>query len=289
MKVALLNDTSDYHCGCKAVISVLEKQIAECGGEIVSRLLSKDTYGNVTINPQRYKDVDIIIINGEGSMHHGNGGNILKSVVPWIGKKKIYLVNSVWDGQPESYGNIVAKFDRVFAREIISADNMIDCGIPAKKVSVFPDLCIQADATYDTEDKSFLGTKADYENRIGATNSYLNWGDWVQNRYRIINIKEYKWNTFVKSISTAKAMYTGLHHGMYACIKARTPFVVYKHNCCKIEGVLKYFDCMPYINVINDAKHLDVAMETVFHNTDAFEDLFDKVEAHPKFELKDYL
>lgn len=282
MKAALLNDTSKYHCGCKAVISVLEKQLQDLDATIVYRLISTDTYGGVTLSPDKYKEADVIIINGEGSMHHGSGGNILKSVVPWIGKKKIFLVNSVWDGQPPSYGNIVSKFDRVFARESISADNMVDCGIPASKITIFPDLCVQAncDLPFDTS-----GRIHNFNNTIGATNSYLK----VTFPVSEININEYNWSALVLTLSTAKAMYTGLHHGMYACIKARTPFVVFKHNCCKIKGVLDYFQVSDFISIVQKAKDLPGEMARCLVNVDMYEDLFDKVENHPKFELKDYL
>ena len=214
-------------------------------------------------------------------MHHNRGGNILKSVVPWIGKKKIFLVNSVWDMQHRGYGSIISKFDRVFARESISADNMVAHGVSAKKLTIFPDLCVQAPLGYTRQ-------LNDFTNRVGVTNFYYN-NQFIRNMHNQIHINHFDWTSFVKSISTAKAMYTGLHHGMYACIKARTPFVVYKHNCCKIQGVLDYFQASDFIEVVKEPGSLVDQMTRCLANVDMYEELFDKVEAHPKFELKDYL
>lgn len=174
MKFAVLNDTSSYHCGSAAVMSVIYDEIKSVGGEVVYKLDCKDCkdcYGRGVVDSRPMRDADVILINGEGNMHHGDGLNILLAAFEYVGSgKKIMLVNSVWDKMPKEACSIIRQFDRVFAREIISYRNMIDAGVARQRLGLFPDLCMQAD-------DSVVSGHTHYTDQIIGTNSYMPWGE----------------------------------------------------------------------------------------------------------------
>ena len=122
-----------------------------------------------------------------------------------------------------------------------------------------------------------------------STNSYLNWGYYPSHvADETISIFNYlNWGDLVSSLETAQLVFTGLHHGMWACIKARVPFIVYKHNCCKITGVMEYFDSK--VPVANTEQDLIDQYRYIAENLDHYDELFDKVHHHPKWKLNDYI
>lgn len=116
MKTFLINDTSKYHFGTRMVIRTIEEQLEARGVELVGRSPSKHTF-------RRYKPildtVDLVIVNGEGSLHGGRRRDLLDVALEY----PCALINfSISD-----YNNFPLKAARSFkyvaARESISAAN----------------------------------------------------------------------------------------------------------------------------------------------------------------------
>lgn len=74
---------------------------------------------------------------------------------------------------------------------------------------------------------------------------------------------------------------------MMACIKAKVPFVVFKHNCVKIEGVLQQFNSN--IPITMKPNELERNMDWALSNEKEYNNLFDKVHGHAHWKLIDYL
>jgi polysaccharide pyruvyl transferase WcaK-like protein len=81
---------------------------------------------------------DFAIINGEGTIHHGNpyAGKMLKLVANSAASKKI-LLNTTYDSNPSSYREYLKQFDSIFVRDRQSKAELSEIGIASSTV---PDL-----------------------------------------------------------------------------------------------------------------------------------------------------
>ena len=131
-----LNDTSSYHSGCKKVIEYIKADIHNCGYKLI------DSFGSNVKNIQEahtfIDKVDLVILNGEGSMHHNHRETPTK-LLEVLGNakgqgKKTALINTVWQEMKLDDRTIeVLKDSYVSCREIKSAQefykNKIDADI----------------------------------------------------------------------------------------------------------------------------------------------------------------
>jgi hypothetical protein len=114
MKVAFINDTSLYsnHFGCQLVGQVFREQFKRTGLELVlslPKIFELDQYHSIL------SKVDLIVINGEGSIHHGRNLHLLK-----IAKKyPTVLLNCVFEENPKC--DELKDFLYITARESFSA------------------------------------------------------------------------------------------------------------------------------------------------------------------------
>jgi len=95
MKAILFNDTSNFHYGCKGAMKYLHRNIKK-NYTLLESVKCKEF---PEYNPKNLKNADVVIINGEGTMHHDAPlaqwylDLILKAHYL---KKKIFLINTVW-------------------------------------------------------------------------------------------------------------------------------------------------------------------------------------------------
>ncbi|KKM04578.1 hypothetical protein LCGC14_1762840 [marine sediment metagenome] len=98
MKAALVNDTSgERHVGCNAVIAAIRGVAAMHGIEIIKSYTRSEIINDACY----FTGADIIIINGEGSLHHGTPNSaFLWTVLNHAQMNNIptVLINTVWDG-----------------------------------------------------------------------------------------------------------------------------------------------------------------------------------------------
>ena len=123
MKAALINDTSgENHVGCNAVIAAIRGVAAMHGIEI------DQTFTRREPGPVGFK-TDLIIINGEGSLHHNSGNT--KFLWAWLRYAQHHsipavLINTVWDGMVLNDRNLelLNTLELVSCRESLSEDQM---------------------------------------------------------------------------------------------------------------------------------------------------------------------
>lgn len=111
--VALINDTSIYqsHFGCRLVCQTFREQFARTGLDLKVSL-KRDF--NVADYQKQLEDVDLVVINGEGSIHHDKH----RHLVDLAGKFPSVLMNCVY--QENSLHPDLSKFLFISARESAS-------------------------------------------------------------------------------------------------------------------------------------------------------------------------
>ena len=124
--VGILNDTNvdDGHFGCIRVMNCIRDNLGSRELEVAVAVpsgvdwRSKETYKDALSN------VDLILINGEGTLHHGRRkGRWLLEVATSEHLDGIpkAVVNAVWQDNPGDWAELLAKFDLVATRDSRSA------------------------------------------------------------------------------------------------------------------------------------------------------------------------
>jgi len=219
LKIRLIGDHSSYHCGSAAAFSVIRREVLR-HGDIVEG-----------------GSFDLLIVNGEGSMHHGSNGfrRKMKSISQAIDKgKEVALINTVWQANPPEVRNYLEVCRQLVVREILSAEEM-------RSLGVHPKVSIDQSYFFPIENDEFIDFKGsivftDFWSREFDGFVRLN-SKWAQ-RFDYIDMQSMTWSTLVRSLRTASLLITGRHHAVYAACKARTPFLALQGNTHKIEGLI---------------------------------------------------
>lgn len=298
MEVMLLNDTGIVpHVGCQAVSDAHVRMLAENGHKIKYRYfvgqLNEFYTGNQqkSINKvlnnkelmQKISDVDAVVVNGEGTIHHGAGLHYLAilAAAQEIGKKTL-LVNAVFQ---ESYGfeQVLRKLDDFCVRDIFSSEFAFKRNINNRVVL---DSFIEAEfgsfkkPFVDLSDKVVVTDWHPYRERdVGYTlRRYLE-----QNRKSCFyfplhhGIQSYLWRETPKALSSCEFIITGRHHGVYLSALARRPFIALPSNTYKIEGLIR-MSGLP-IPLCSKPKELSRAIEFYQNNKDIYQEFFSFIDS----------
>lgn len=138
--VIVLGDTRDiYHHGCEAVITELCSALARVG------LTPKHLVPGLNWRHlgSSCEDADLVVINGEGSLHHDRP--IIDEVIALAKSRKMrgkatVLLNTSWYSNAPQRSCELIEFSRVFVRESTSAEQILHDGGPT--VDIVPDLAI---------------------------------------------------------------------------------------------------------------------------------------------------
>ncbi len=129
----LLNDTSyNNHHGCNRVIINMQLFFRECGVDILyGNPLGSDWRNNDTflLNLQK---ASVLIINGEGTIHHGSEkGRLLLESIPMAKNLglKIFLINMTYQSNPESFIRCLRQVDFITVRESLSQKELKNIGL----------------------------------------------------------------------------------------------------------------------------------------------------------------
>jgi Polysaccharide pyruvyl transferase len=135
MKVAILNDTHGPHVGCQLVTQAFREQLDRVGVELLG--VVHKTVRKIDLYPAFVKEADLVIVNGEGSIHHGQRLELLEVAARF----PAILVNCVFEDNPPTPALKLFRF--VSARESLSAAQLAAQGVQAE---VIPDLILTASA-----------------------------------------------------------------------------------------------------------------------------------------------
>ncbi len=267
-RIRLEDYHSGYHCGCRAVIEYLKTAIAPLG------VLTED------------KNYDILIVNGEGSMHHDsiNFNKKMEVLCEAIGRgKKVYLVNTVWQSNPNKYDHILKHLDGIVVREQSSYEDLLkNHGVESLirlDVSYWAEVDEKA-PFQDLEEKVAVG---DFYSQEFETFVRLTGGSLVKHPF--IDMGATDWSSLVRTLRTASLLVTGRHHGVFAACRARTPFVALRGNTHKIEGMVR-MSGLP-LPVCSSPLELPGKIAWARANRSLYEEFFHWMDEQPRFRLED--
>lgn len=139
----LMNDTSGRgHFGCDRVMANLTAGLEREGLTILGRSPVRDDWEKNRPFLAALARADIVVINGEGTLHHGRpaGARLLRVAGhPLCRGKPVVLVNTIWEANPPDWIAPLRDFALVAARDSASAARLRASGIAARWL---PDLSL---------------------------------------------------------------------------------------------------------------------------------------------------
>lgn len=206
MKVVLVNDTSfSNHIGCKLVIQSFLRKCEEYNIEVLGSISWKHNWEDYRFLLDK---ADLVIVNGEGSIHHGRRMDLLEIAEYYPSA----LINAVYDSVP--YNDHTQKFKYVSVRESLSAEYMNN-----HKVS--PD--IVPDLIFDNNIESLSNNGLVYINSVELPD---------------VGINPYE-DDFLNTIQNCHSICSGRFHGCCLAMMMNKPFSAYATNTHKTIGLLK--------------------------------------------------
>ncbi len=266
-RISLIGDHSSYHCGSEAAFSIIRMEITRHG-----RIVRKG------------EDFDLLVVNGEGSMHHDsisfiNKMSVIKAALE--AGKRVMLVNSVWQDNSQEYADLVGQCERVVVRERFSQQALAAQGVSSE---------IALDASYSANVDP-AAEAVDFAGRVVFTDFFSREFDafvklnskWAQ-RFDYIDMQRMSWSSLVRSLQSASLLVTGRHHAVYASCKARTPFLALRGNTHKIEGLMATAASeIPVFSCFKDVKR---AIEKSASSSFDYQRLFDWMDGQAAWTLK---
>jgi len=268
--IYILNDTSLYHGGSEAVM-----------GYLFSLLDSKkfnifiENKKNI-IEKEIIDQSDIVICNGEGTIHNSKPRAIhLMKVLEYAQKqnKSTILCNTSWFNMTNEFDHVLKRLNQFSVREKLSAE-ILETKHNIKP-EVFLDISYHYKCEYQVkEDRKIRFLKTDFYSKEFNCFVIPNGGSLEDIDF--FNMKQHSWIDTLNKFSDVKVVLTGRYHGLIACLKTKTRFIVYPGNTDKINGLLYWFGNDTAL--IKNYKLLLSSAKTSHRNLNYYKELFYWVE-----------
>ena len=116
-----MNDTrGHHHFGCQRVMSFIENQLESRNMKVIAKSLVRHDWERDQHFLRRLAEADLILINGEGTLHHGSrhGERLLRIVHhPARQNKPVAIVNALYQANPASWGQYLKGINLIAARD----------------------------------------------------------------------------------------------------------------------------------------------------------------------------
>jgi polysaccharide pyruvyl transferase WcaK-like protein len=298
VEAVLLNDTRiDLHHGCTTVIETIDTLAARSGIKVIAK---SPAHSNWRADPEITSAIDradLVIVNGEGTIHHDRPAGIKLLEVGEYAKSKntkAALINSTWQANCADSLRALDNFDIVTVRESASQGELAGHGVEARRI---PDLALYHEPPVSPERKgvgycdSVQGPKAlelykkmwalDGEPlpivqlpldpmtslrwllRYGASKSAIFNPAHAMPALRAA-LQDYREQEPSRDVTTAEVaakrlVVTGRFHMLIFCLGARTPMLALSSNTHKNEATLADAGLEPW-RLIDKPSDLDAAM-----------------------------
>lgn len=245
LKVAIFNDTRPtWHVGCQIVMRELIDRLQQQEMEpIWFHPVGIDWRDNTAALPRK-GDVDAVVVNGEGSIHHSETrprARFLPEIAKFARDQlavPAFLVNSTLYAIDDQTADDLRAFESIFVRESQSRDVLTSFGIES---SIVPDLTVQAPIASADARRSVCGTdsvivsSAQLIRDFCKANGYPYRGmiripksQQVSSDIVAAHVDEYcRW------LSSHELVITGRFHTVTLCIATQTPFIAVESNTPK--------------------------------------------------------
>ena len=211
MKIVILNDTSGYHFGCELVMQTYVEQFRRVGIEVVNTFPVGTKVFDIP------ESVDLVVVNGEGSLHHGGH----EQLVQIAERYPSVLINSVWQQNPEY--TALRKFKYIAVRESLSY-HQLPTGL--QHVEIVPDLCFGSSLLMNYQ-------KPTHTKDIGFTDSVT---ESKTNRRGFTALMPAI--DFLSTMCQYRRLCIGRFHAVVAASVLQIPFSCWPSNTHKIRGLL---------------------------------------------------
>ena len=300
MKIALFNDTGNSpHAGCQAVSNAHAAMLGKAGHKIIHRefVQHHKTHWTNLEEPTaaaaiqsvlddeklmaKIDEVDAVIVNGEGTIHHGNGYHLLAILgAAQTLHKQTLLVNAVFE-ETEGFDDVLSKLLDFTLRDVKSYEHAIDRGFRCRLVwdsslaaeynhAPLTDFAGQTIVTdwHGDRNHDTGRTALDYLAKHRESSFY----------FPLISGAAYKsWKHMPASFAQADMIISGRHHANYFACKAGTPFICMPSNSHKIQGFIDLLE--EDIPFVTDRDQLTEAYKHVIKNKDMYKRIKEKVES----------
>lgn len=298
-KALLFNDTrNEYHHGCSLVIKNIFCFFNNLNVDIIKTFPSGINHLQNTNLENLIKKVDLIIVNGEGTIHHSqmNALNLLK-----IGKiaksfnKKTILINSLFDTQDKNFYDLVRYFDLINVRDSVSKSYL-----NIKKIrsiftpdfsfynpsisknqnntkseilftdSVNKDITFKLIKLFKEKFTFFPILKYPFDEKINFFNYlrkikffalkfiHILLKNNITNNYEVRFYGNNSLYNYINKITNAKIIITGRYHALCFAIQNLTPFITIESNSHKISALLYDIGLSNRIIDINNIKEVNI-------------------------------
>lgn len=267
MRLRVLGDHSQEHCGCQAVMDVLNGYLLR--------------HGEIVEDGEEY---DTLVVNGEGSMHHDRRNCMVKMEAiadAQRANRRTFLVNTVWDRNSAALTPILQALSNIVVRGRMSAIDL------AENHGVNSHISIDFSYFRDIDPAPFQ----DLQGAVAMTDVWASdaYGFCWPNRnfsasFVPVDMTAQCWSSLVRSLETARLVIAGRHHALYAACKARVAFVAVRGNCHKMEDLLSITGSR--IPVCDNIAEIPQALRWAERYPSEYERLFDWMERQ---KLPDFL
>lgn len=126
--VLILNDTAagDLHLGCQRVMKVLSDGLSSVGVNVIGSIPVGISWRDFADIGGLLSRADVIIINGEGTIHSGRKkAEDLLSIVEFApSSTRLFLVNSIYEDNPQAWVHYLKRFHYISTRDSVSANEI---------------------------------------------------------------------------------------------------------------------------------------------------------------------
>jgi len=171
-KAVILNDTSnEFHHGCETVISNIKSLLRKNGIDTIGTNYTGVNWKTNTAFLESVSKVDIVLVNGEGTLHHAQQRAKELIVIGKYVKEKfkipVVLINSTYQENGTEIAEYLRYFDLIYVRETLSQEDIKKYGIDSR---VVPDMTFYS--KYDLSGKKENG-KTGYTDSVYQKTSVL--------------------------------------------------------------------------------------------------------------------
>lgn len=226
-QVVFVGDTSlrTPHFGCQLVGQTFREQFARSGVELLASLPTK--LESVPGWRQLLARADLVVINGEGSIHHGRFQNLIDLAAD----HPCALVNCVYQENPANEN--LRRFQWISTRESLSAAAVRQAGAQAE---VVPDVLFASSLLRSfvptappSRDFGFTDCAEKVVRRIGP----------LRLRHRPGHSPKAKVvGDYLNFLASHRRMAVGRFHAAIACSVMGIPFSTWDSNTWKTEGLM---------------------------------------------------
>jgi polysaccharide pyruvyl transferase WcaK-like protein len=277
-RALIVNDTSlALHHGCNLLMNTIKHNFFLNKIIISGSIFNEEQIKFSKINKKKIKKSDIILINGEGTIHRNidNDNQKVNEIINFINilkkkfKKKIFIFNASFSNLTKKDLRTLKKVDAIFVREKFSYVHLKKNNINSY---IIPDFVLLSKKLYNNNynynnnnniivtdssikknnltmklfaiDRNFIFLPMLYNFGILRYIKYLLKFFYIKFNlefflFIIYKLKNKKDNEYFNKIINAKFVITGRFHCICFCIRNKIPFYALKGNTHKVNGLLK--------------------------------------------------